>query len=46
MLDWLGVPPPPEKLDGEPVWRPGRRLRRPDDAGTAAHPPHRVRSPV
>jgi hypothetical protein len=45
MLDWLGVPAP-EKLDGEPVWRPGERVRRLDAAGIVAHPPHRVRSSV
>ena len=27
MLDWLDVPAP-EGIDGEPVWRPGQRLRR------------------
>jgi hypothetical protein len=45
MLDWLGVAAP-EKLDGDPVWRPGRRLRRLDADDTVAHPPHRVRSSV
>ncbi|HUR95620.1 MAG TPA: alkaline phosphatase family protein [Gemmatimonadales bacterium] len=33
MLDWLEVPIP-ETLDGEAVWRPGERLRRPTDART------------
>ena len=27
MLDWLDVPAP-ERMDGDPVWRPGERLRR------------------
>ena len=27
MLDWLDVAPP-ERMDGDPVWRPGERLRR------------------
>ena len=32
MLDWLDVPAP-ERMDGDPVWRPGQRLRRSGSAG-------------
>jgi hypothetical protein len=44
MLDWLGEPQP-EGIDGEVVWRPGRRLRKSRDANTCPTP-QRVPSSV
>ena len=35
MLDWLDVPAP-ARMDGEPLWRPGRRHRRAARAGAVA----------
>src|SRR5882724_10930310 len=45
MLDWLDEPVP-AGLDGEGVWRPGHRLRRPYDPGSFPMPPRRVGSSV
>jgi hypothetical protein len=45
MLDWLGEPVP-AGLDGESLWRPGRRLRRAHDPASFPVPPRRVRSTV
>ena len=45
MLDWLDVPVPPG-LDGEPVWRPGERLRKASELTTFPTPQERVRSSV
>jgi hypothetical protein len=45
MLDWLGEPVP-AALDGEVVWRPGERLRKPRDPTTFPTPQPRVRSSV
>ncbi len=44
MLDWLGEPVPAE-IDGEPLWQPGQRLRKPRD-GTTFPTPSWVRSSV
>jgi hypothetical protein len=44
-LDWLGEPVP-AGLDGEAVWRPGERLRKPRDPSAFPSPQPRVRSSV